>query len=145
MLPQWWFRCAAARSAKSGESRETMLTPAHIDLYVKMKADPVTHAGYRVDAALIFCEFVEIMLCKLDAREREIVLLRSYGYSQEEIAEMRSVSLKTISREYGDIDQKVFAEFSEMLSRFSGTIRHRRACSDGKRLGRPRRKREAVA
>ena len=32
-----------------------MLTPAHIDLYVKMKSDPVTHVGYRVDAALIFC------------------------------------------------------------------------------------------
>ena len=122
-----------------------MLTPAHIDLYVKMKSDPVTHVGYRVDAALIFCEFVEIMLGKLDAGEREIVLLRSYGYTQAEIAAMRNVSVKTISRRNLDIDDKLYAEFRAGLEELDMTMRQRHGCSDGKRLGRPKKLREATA
>ena len=114
-----------------------MLTPAHVDLYVKMRADPVTHAGYRVDAALIFCEYVEILLGKLDAGEREIVLLRSYGYTQAEIAAMRHTSLRTQSRDCLEIDRKLFAEFIAGLEEMDMTMRQRHGCADGKRLGRP--------
>ena len=122
-----------------------MLTPAHIDLYVKMQADPVTHAGYRVDAALIFCEFVEILLGKLDAGEREIVLLRSYGYTQAEIAAMRHVSVKTISRLNLEIDDKLYAEFRAGLEALDMTMRQRHGCRNDKRLGRPPKKRDATA
>ncbi len=114
-----------------------MLTPAHVDLYVKMRADPVTHAGYRVDAALIFCEYVEILLGKLDAGEREIVLLRSYGYTQEEIADRQNVCVDTISRHVGHIDRTLFEEFIAGLGELGMTMRKRHACKDGRRLGRP--------
>ena len=114
-----------------------MLTPAHVDLYVKMKADSVTHAGYRVDAALIFMEFVEIMLGKLNAHEREIVLLRSYGYTQDELAKQDGASLRTMARQCVAIDGKLFAEFIAGLGELGMTMRQRHGCSDGKRLGRP--------
>ena len=114
-----------------------MLTPAHVDLYVKMQADSATHAGYRVDAALIFMEFVEIMLGKLDSRDREIALLRSYGYTQEEIADRQNVCVDTISRHVGHIDRTLFEEFIAGLGELGMTMRKRHACKDGRRLGRP--------
>lgn len=92
-----------------------MLTPAHIDLYCRIKSSPFRQAGYRVDDALIYCEMIEKRMAKLDETQRTILVLQGIGFTQGEIAKMANMSLRAIVRRNTDANRLLFAELIETL------------------------------
>jgi hypothetical protein len=112
-----------------------MLTPAHVDLYCRIKSSPYNHYGYRVDEALIFCQQIERRLEKLDEESRTAIVLQGLGYNQEEIARMDGVSHRTMVRMIGEANKVVFAELIEVLG---GPVKMLRRSGCG--AGRPRKK-----
>jgi hypothetical protein len=75
-----------------------MLTPAHVELYCKIRADRAYCAGYRVDAAVVSCEQVERRLRGLAVRQQQMLLLEAMGWSQLDMAQALGFSLRTVGR-----------------------------------------------
>jgi hypothetical protein len=88
-----------------------MLTPAHLEIYVKIKSDPHRRLGFRIDDSIAFCELVDRRLAKLNSLERNVLFMRAYGYTQVEVAEYFGVSLRTMNRRYRVLDNKVFEKY----------------------------------
>lgn len=113
-----------------------MLTPAHVELYCRMQADPAYRAGYRVDAAVAFCEQVEHRLARLSTAEQETVVLQAIGYTQAEMAERSGCSLRTMQRR---VEQTNAAAYGEWMG-WRG-VWHPRGTRTGVLQGRKRRRR----
>lgn len=75
-----------------------MLTPAHVDLYCRIKSSPFSNAGYTTESAIIYCDLIERRLSKLDDATCEFMLLAAMGYTHQEIAALMHVSLRTLAR-----------------------------------------------
>lgn len=94
-----------------------MLTPAHVELYCKIKSDPFRHAGFRVDSALIFCQQVEARLDRFSECTRRLILLRGMGYTQSEIAMLNGFSVRRVVRQCERVKRIAFGELHAAMER----------------------------
>lgn len=113
-----------------------MLTPAHVELYCRVRSDPFRRAGFRIDEAVIFCERVERGLAKLDDIGQLAVVLQGMGYTQAEIAERAGISLRTASRRMPLANATMFAELGREWGGKVRIHRSRRRKSDAVRTPR---------
>ncbi|HET9087125.1 MAG TPA: hypothetical protein VFN53_06370 [Acidobacteriaceae bacterium] len=92
-----------------------MLTPAHVEIYVHIRADGFRHFGYRIDEALSFCQQVERRLEKLPLHYRRLILWQGMGYTQAEMAQMIGKSSWTVNDYLKSANRLAFGELMRTI------------------------------
>lgn len=112
-----------------------MLTPEHLEQYVRVKADPAQRCHLPLDEALILMEAVERRLALLKDVDARIALLEAEGWTQREIAGLLGIGLRTVTRRVVKIRCDLYGELAHWLER---RVKRRQVASLGTQFGRAR-------